>query len=159
MPLTYDVESIYDAYLAAPLPDTSATDIAAALTYTKDLFTNPETSKIVLITDGKETDESALGIIGTVSAQGTKVDTAYIATSFEKEDIQVTGVPYPDYYVGVGDECPIGVCLQSNGHGGVPCTTTGNSPLRRRSAFPPVRRRFPLPTLLRRRGCTKCPSG
>ena len=115
VPLTYDVESIYDAYLAAPLPDTSATDIAAALTYTKDLFTNPETSKIVLITDGKETDESALGIIGTVSAQGTKVDTAYIATSFEKEDIQVTGVTYPDYYVGVGDECPIGVSLQSNG--------------------------------------------
>ena len=47
VPLTNKVNDIYDLYMDADLPDVSATDIAAALTYTKDLFNYPETGKIV----------------------------------------------------------------------------------------------------------------
>lgn len=116
VPLTYDVEGIYEQYLAAELPDTSATDVAAALRYTKDLFGNPETGKIVLITDGKVTDESEATntAIRSAALQGTIVDTVYISSSYGGDNLQLIGVELPDYHVGVGEECTIGVTIQSN---------------------------------------------
>ena len=57
VPMTSDVDGIFDAYLAAELPaETGGTDIAAALTYTSKLFSENASGKIVLVTDGKETD-------------------------------------------------------------------------------------------------------
>ena len=80
VPLTNDVSSVFGNYLSAEKPDTSATDIAAALNFAKDLFESPESAKIVLVTDGKETDERAMEAIRLVSAAGTKVDTAYVSS-------------------------------------------------------------------------------
>jgi len=114
VPLTNDVESVFDAYLNAPLPDTSATNIAAALNYTKTLFTKPETAKIVLITDGRETDENAMAVIRSLAVQGIKVDTAFIPSKYEGDDVQIVNVELPDYHVGVNEECTINVTVQSN---------------------------------------------
>lgn len=114
VPLTNDVDSVYDAYLNAALPDTSATNIAAALSYTAGRFTHPESSKIVLITDGKETDERALEVIRSVVAQGTKVDIAYVGAPYSGEDIQLTGIKVPDYHVMLNEKCEITLNLSSN---------------------------------------------
>ena len=114
LPLTYELEDAYDTYLEANLPDTSATNIAAALEYAKGLFENPETAKIVLITDGKETDEEATSVIGGISAQGTKVDVAYVGSSYEGNDVQLIGVELPDYHVNVNEECLIKISVQSD---------------------------------------------
>ena len=46
VPLTYEVTEIYEKYLAARLPDTTATNIADALNYARDLFTNKQNAKI-----------------------------------------------------------------------------------------------------------------
>ncbi len=113
VPFTYDIDSIYDQYEGAELPDTSATDIAAALRYARTLFSNPETSKIVLITDGKETDEQAISVIGSIATQGTRVDAVYLSSAFEEDRVQVTDVQFPDYHLETGDVCEIGVTLQS----------------------------------------------
>lgn len=115
VPLTYEVDTILEQYHASELPDTSATDIAAALRYTRDLFEHPDTSKIVLVTDGKETDEiqGATSIIRSIAMQGTKVDTVYISSAYENDNMQITGAQLPDYHVNVGDECSIYVNLQS----------------------------------------------
>ena len=109
VPLTYEAEEAYDLYRNAPLPDTTATDIAAALRYARGLFGNPETGKIVLITDGKETDEAALDVIRSVSAQGIKVDAVNIGSSFEDDNVQVVGVDFPNYHINVGETFTIGV--------------------------------------------------
>ena len=85
VPLTYDIDSIYNDYIAASLPDTSATNIADALTYTADRFTNPESAKIVLITDGKQTDKNALTVIRSIAARGISVDVANIATDYDEK--------------------------------------------------------------------------
>lgn len=114
VPLTYDVESIYDDYLAAEMPDTSATNVADALTYAASLFNNPESAKIVLITDGKETDKSALTVIRSVSAQGIRVDTANITSSYGESDVQVVGIELPDYHINTDEECAIDVTIQSS---------------------------------------------
>lgn len=111
--LTYDIDEIYDRYVEAPLPDTSATDIASALKFTKDLFTHPESSKVVLITDGKETDGNALGAIRSLTAQGTIVDSAYISKDFSGDDVQVTQIKYPETHVKPDTECSITVTVRS----------------------------------------------
>ncbi len=113
VPLTYEAEEAYDLYRNAPLPDTTATDIAAALRYARGLFGNPETGKIVLITDGKETDEAALDVIRSVSAQGIKVDAVNIGSSFEDDNVQVVGVEFPNYHINVGETFTIGVSIRA----------------------------------------------
>lgn len=113
VPLTDDTDSIYEQYLNAELPDTSATDVAAALNYAATLFSDAESSKIVLITDGKETDENAASVIGTIAAQGIWVDAVYIPSDYENDNVQVVDVALPDYHVNVNEECAIGVTVRS----------------------------------------------
>ncbi|MBR7186796.1 MAG: VWA domain-containing protein [Clostridia bacterium] len=109
--MTDDIDSIYSTYVNADLPDTSATDIAAALTYTSTLFNYPETAKIVLITDGKQTDENATAVIGSIVAQGIKVDTAYIPSEYAGDHVQVLGVEFPETHISVGDQVSLGVTV------------------------------------------------
>lgn len=115
--LTDKVDTVYDSYIKAETPDTTATDIAAALNYAKDLFTNPRSGKIVLITDGKETDEEARTVIGGISAQGIRVDTVFIGTDFGEGDVQIVSVEMPNYHVEKDNECIITVNLQSKVEG------------------------------------------
>lgn len=112
VPFGYDTSGMFDAYLKADLPDTSATNIAAALNYTASLFSGKGTSKIVLITDGKETDEEASSVIGTIAAQGVRVDAVCVSSDYD-DTVQVIDVVLPDYHVNVGEECTIGVLLKS----------------------------------------------
>ena len=126
VPLTHDVGSVFSRYLDAQLPDVHATDVAAALTFTKDLFEYPQTAKIVLVTDGKETDENAAAVIRSVAAQGIRVDTAYVSSQFQRDIVQITGVGLPDYYVTAGDECTITLSLRSENALPVKITMTDN---------------------------------
>ncbi|MBP3422852.1 MAG: VWA domain-containing protein [Clostridia bacterium] len=115
VPLTYDVDGIYQSYLNAELPDTTATNLADALEYTRGLFSNPQTAKIVLVTDGKETDKNAgTTAIRAVASQGTKLDVAYVPSSFTGNDVQVVGIELPNYHVNVNEECAINVLMESN---------------------------------------------
>ncbi len=113
VPLTHNIDSIYTKYLDAPLPDTSATNIAGALTYAKELFTKPQSSKIVLVTDGKETDNKATDVIRSVAAQGTKVDVVDISSGYADNDIQLLEVQFPDYHIKTGDPLQISVTVRS----------------------------------------------
>ncbi len=113
VPLTFDTDAVFARYESAPLPDTSATDIAAALRYAAGLFEHRETAKLVLLSDGKETDETATTVIRSISAQGTKVDTVYIPSDYASDNVQVVGVQYPDYHMNVGEEYNLGVALSS----------------------------------------------
>lgn len=114
VPLTYEVEGAFDSYLAAPLPDVSATNVADALRYAKDLFEYPQTAKIILISDGKETDDEALNAIRSIVSQGTKVDTAYVPSVYDGTEVQITGVGLPKYHVSTNKQCVIDVTLSSN---------------------------------------------
>lgn len=114
VPFTRDYKNIYSQYKAATLPDTSATNIAAALLYAKDLFTNSENGKIVLITDGKETDENAKSVIRQITATGIKIDTVQIGSSYTDEnEVQIIGITLPDYHVNINEECTILVDIYS----------------------------------------------
>lgn len=117
VPLSDNVRDHFDRYLEAELPDVSATNIAGALNFAAGVFSEGASKKIVLITDGKETDESALSVIRAINASGVKVDAAYIPSAFEGEDVQIVSVNLPDYHVKPDDECRIGVNIFGNAEG------------------------------------------
>lgn len=114
VPLTYRTERIFEDYQNAEKPDTSATNIAGALRFVSEqnLFSNPETAKIVLVTDGKETDEKATSVIGVLARKGITVDTVCISSSYEEDVVQVKGIDFPDYHINQDESFPLGVRLQ-----------------------------------------------
>lgn len=134
VPLTDDVDSVYDEYMAARLPsETGGTDIASALTYASKLFTENASAKIVLVTDGKETDNAAEEVIQSVTARGILVDTAYVPSSFGLEeggDVQVLGVEYPEYHLNPNDQFTLGVTLYSNADKGISVSVSDNGEVR-----------------------------
>lgn len=114
VPFTNDVESVYEQYLAAELPDTGATDIASAFLYARDLFTNPETGKIVLLSDGLETDETATSVIRSVAAKGITIDVAYIPTEYGTNDVRIVSATMPEYHVSLNQQTTLQVTLYTD---------------------------------------------
>lgn len=99
VPLTHNTTNAYRQYLESDSPDTSATDIASALHYARGLFSNPESAKIVLITDGIETDGDAATAIKSIAADGVKVDTVYFPNPEIGNEVEIVGITTPDYNV------------------------------------------------------------
>ena len=113
VPFTYDTDAMLEQYYEAEKPDTTATDIAAALRYATTLFQNPETGKIVLISDGRQTDENALSVARSIAAQGIRVDTVNISEELKTDGLRVTNVLFPEYHVNLNEDCAISVELVS----------------------------------------------
>lgn len=95
------------------LVDDSASDISAALDHAATLITSKTTSKIVLVSDGVETDGNALSTVKRLAAEGVKVDTV----SFYKGinyDFEIVGVEIPKSNYIVGDIVEITLSVQSS---------------------------------------------
>ena len=116
-PLTQEIETVFESYASAALPDTTATNLAAALEYTSKLFNHPETGKIVLVTDAKETDEDVRSTISAIAAKGITVDAAYVPSNFSETDVQVVGVTLPEQHIMMGEDYDIIVTLKSSSTG------------------------------------------
>ena len=121
VPLTTKVEEVYGQYLEAELPDTSATNIEAAIDYTRQLFNHPSSGKIVLVTDGKETDGSVISsaAVSAVLAQGSRLDTVYISSDIDDNEFQIMNVKTPDTQVKVGARCTLRLSIFSRDEGPV----------------------------------------
>ncbi|MDE6060074.1 MAG: VWA domain-containing protein [Clostridia bacterium] len=111
--LSNDSQEVYRQYLESADPDTTATDVASALKYASTLFKNPTTSKIVLVSDGIETDGTAMSVIKSIAASGIRVDTAYYSNEAQDE-IQIVGVKLPDYKIIPKTDSKIELDLKSN---------------------------------------------
>lgn len=112
-PLSYDAREAYRQYLGAQTPDTSATNISAALKFAAEQFTNPKTSKIVLLSDGFETDEDALTTAQIISATGVKIDTVCFPDE-ERGEIQLTGASLPSDRVVLGQTVNLSLTVESS---------------------------------------------
>ncbi len=112
-PLSYDAREVYRQYLGAAEPDTSATNIAAALEFAADRFTDPKTAKIVLLSDGFETDESALAAAELIAARGIKIDTVAFPDEAHGE-IQLIDAVLPRDRVVLGQQTELTLTVESN---------------------------------------------
>ena len=127
-PLSNDTTEAYTEYLRAPSPDTTATDIASALSYAATLFRNPESAKIVLISDAIETDGSATNVIKSIAAQGTMVDTVYFPDDKDvnKSEVQIISLADVQEKIVVGQKFNLDVSFQSSFEGTAKITPYDN---------------------------------
>ncbi len=132
VPLTLDASRVYMDYQNADGPDETATDLATALLYTKDLFQNKEVAKIVIISDGMETDGRAAVAVKEVVAEGIEVNCVYFPVQLPSQEIQIQGVVTPDYNVNIGDTFKVSAMVKSTYEGlvkielfdnGAPCAS------------------------------------
>lgn len=112
--LTKDMSTVFTDYLQAPLPDTTATDLEAALNYAATLFEYPETARIVLISDALETDGSVAKTVKSVAAKGIKVDTVYMSDDSRNDEVQLVGMERPEERIEVGSAFSVKLSVQSN---------------------------------------------
>ena len=96
--LSNDSQETFAKYLTSENPDTTATDLASALKYAATLFSNPETGKIVVISDGIETDKAAMSVIKAIAADGIKVDTVCYPNEL-KDEMQIVSVNIPEQHI------------------------------------------------------------
>ena len=115
--LTKDMTSVYTDYLQAALPDTTATDVEAALSYAATLFEYPETARIVLISDVEETDGSVAKTIKSVAAKGIKVDTVYMSDDSARDEVQLIAMERPEDRIEVGMDFSVKLTVQSSYEG------------------------------------------
>ena len=108
-----EADRVFEEYLSKEAPDTTATDLASALKYAKGLFKNPETAKIVVISDGMETDNSAASVIKSIAADGIKVDTVYYPNE-EKDEIAIYSVTTPETRIVLGESFVSQIVVKSN---------------------------------------------
>ncbi len=111
--LSSDSKAVLASYLESEDPDTSASDIASALEYAKDIFTHPGSAKIVLLSDGVETDGEALSVIKSIAAQGIRVDTVHFPTE-EKNEVQIVSVDIPDQHFVIDEPFIIDMYVKTN---------------------------------------------
>ena len=111
--MTDSTDGIYDKYLASENPDGTATALADALLYAKTLFTNPKTSKIVVVSDGCETDGDALNAISDVARDGTVVDVVPVIEN-EPKDIQIVSAELTTTEIIAGESFITKLLVRSN---------------------------------------------
>ena len=124
--LSSDTSGSYAEYLSADSPDTTATDISSAIVYASTLFKNPGSARIVVLSDGVETDNEALRTVKSVAAMGIKVDTVHFAES-TTDEVQIVGATPPEHNIKVGEEFKLVLDLQSNYVGGATIKVYDNS--------------------------------
>ncbi|MBQ8408596.1 MAG: VWA domain-containing protein [Clostridia bacterium] len=124
--LSNDTDKLFSSYLESPTPDTTATDIASALTYASELFNKPETARIVLLSDAMETDLEAKNIIKSVAAKGIKVDTVHFPENDIEDEVQIIDMVKPEEKIYVGQKFSVNVTIESSYAGDVTLTPYDN---------------------------------
>lgn len=92
------LKSVSEAFDSNKHPDfvRSASDISSALNFTKDLYTDGSIKKMVLVTDGVETDNSAIDTISTILNDNIALDAVYLEDTVSGE-VSIRSVDYIDH--------------------------------------------------------------
>ncbi|MBQ3252983.1 MAG: VWA domain-containing protein, partial [Acholeplasmatales bacterium] len=91
------VKEALDPELVDEPIDQSGTDIAAALEYTGTLFTDDVIKRIVIISDGKETNKSNIvGVVEKLTKDDIYIDAIYLDNNIKEEsnEIQINQIEY-----------------------------------------------------------------
>lgn len=75
--------------------DYSASNIENALNYTVSLFSDDVIRRIVIISDGEETDDSAVEAMQTIIEEGIHLDAIDVDANYT-EEVSITGITYND---------------------------------------------------------------
>jgi Ca-activated chloride channel homolog len=111
--MTDNTSNIYDRYInTTSKPDATGTNIAVALSYARSQLTTPSNGRIILLTDGLETDESALNAVRNIARSGVRIDTIYFSPNSYFFEVQINTVTVPER-VNLGETVQFLVDIQS----------------------------------------------
>ncbi len=115
-------EQAYKNYIACTdKPEGNASDIASALMFAREKLADPSSGRIIILSDGLETDGSALAAVKTLADEGTRVDTKFFSPKGYKNEVQINSVEVPQT-MAVGTTESIMVTLESVTEGSVQIT-------------------------------------
>ena len=124
--MTNNMDKVFSGYLSSDNPDTTATDLASALTYSASLFKNPTNARIVLLTDALETDGSAKDVIRALAAKGISVDAAYFPGEPIENEVQIIDATQSEEKIKINTPFYMNVTLQSSVSGTAEITPYDN---------------------------------
>jgi Mg-chelatase subunit ChlD len=111
--MTDNINVIYDRYInTTSKPIASGTNIAVALSYAHSQLSNPTNGRIILLSDGLETDESALTTVRNITKSGVRIDTIYFSPNSYYFEVQINSVTVPER-VNLGETVQFLVDVQS----------------------------------------------
>ena len=124
VPLTDDLRNAFNLYQNSLQPDVTATDISSALVFARDMLTHPESAKIVLLSDGVETDGKASSVVKSIVAEGTRIDSVLCGSLSGEDEVQALSVGLPDSNILRGEQFEITLSVASSRKGETPVTVT-----------------------------------
>lgn len=120
-------DRVYESYISTDdTPDASATDIASALLYAKELLGELKNSRLIILSDGLATDGNATAAASAVAEAGVRVDAVHFDHDTPENEVQVIGLEVPENAT-VNGESIITVTLQSTGAGAVKLRLSDNT--------------------------------
>lgn len=112
-PLSDRAEEIFETYRKAALPDDSATDLAAALTYAQGLFSHPGSAKIIVLTDGIETDGDAMSAVAALALAGVRVDFVDHSQPQRGDEVMISNLALPDGTIRTGSNIQLELSVRT----------------------------------------------
>ena len=110
----YSVKLDEDRAFALSPIEADATDIDAALEYAANQLPKDKAGRIIVLSDGKQTDGDALNTAQVLATQGIRIDAVYFdTTDISGEEVQINSFTPPDGAY-VGDTITFIADIQSN---------------------------------------------
>ena len=94
-PLRADGNAVFNDYKNSSVPLGNATNIAEALFYARDALSNPANGRIILLSDGVQTDGNALSAVKSVADKGTRVDTVFFSFEGRNREVLISSLDVP----------------------------------------------------------------
>jgi len=112
--LSEEGEAVTEALLEnEATPETGATNLEDALYYAESLLDDKENQRIIILSDGLQTDGDALAAAKLMAERGVQVDAVCLPAKAVGFEMQVNSVSHPDK-LNVGETAEIKTVVQSN---------------------------------------------
>lgn len=111
--LRTDGDAVFNDYSNnTNIPLGNATNIADALIFARNALSNPANGRIILLSDGVQTDGNALSAVKAVASNGTRVDTVFFSFEGRNREVLISRVDVPQN-AAIGDSLQITVATRS----------------------------------------------
>lgn len=113
--MSTNTSAVYDRYESnAELPKSDATDIASALQYVRSLLSDPKEGRVIVLSDGIQTDGNALAVVKAMADEGTRVDSVYFSALSGNREALISSVTAGNGFASIGDKIDIDVITYSS---------------------------------------------
>lgn len=110
--LNTDKEIVYDQFYLSEDIDQSQTVIDQALLAASEKLKDPKKGRVILISDGRQTDGNAIVTAKEIADQGTRIDTFYVAPDVVDNDAQLSAIVL-ETSVDLGIETTVNILVDS----------------------------------------------